>query len=108
MSMNPIWAADNANLADDVATLRVDRDNWQNNAGQWKQHAEQLEGRVDRLTAASKAWREEAIDNGASALVREDAFKEVTGKGVREYFGDQEIDKRMDEARPAIREGYGQ
>ncbi len=95
------WAGLAGARADDINTL-------ESNYRSWKNHAQNLEGRVERISKASKAWRDEAIDNGASALVREEAFKEVTGKGVREYFGDQEIDKRMDEARPAIREGYGQ
>lgn len=59
------------------------------------------------LRNTAKQWMDEAVAADASAYVRENAFKEVTGKSVREYFGDAEIDRRMEEGKRISRNAYG-
>ena len=83
-------------LEHDVAALR-----------EWKEYALQQEQQIAQIQRVLGQWQEEAVEAGASALVREEAFKEVTGKGVREYFGDKEVDRRMQEGQKTIREGHG-
>lgn len=42
---------------------------------------------IQQMDRALQSWQEEMIAAGASANVREEVFRKVTGKGVREYFG---------------------
>ena len=92
--------------------------NWRpttrNNYLAWKQHAQDQEARADhleqqvgRLQAVLGQWQDEAATADANAGVALKAFKEVTGKSVREHLGDEETDRRLAEEKSDSRRNYG-
>ncbi|SFM45613.1 hypothetical protein SAMN05421721_10639 [Ectothiorhodospira mobilis] len=58
-------------------------------------YVDSLDAQVQQLNQALQSWQEEAVEGRASAGVALKAFKEVTGKTVREHFGDAETDRRV-------------
>lgn len=73
----------------------------------WADYAQRLEARLERVNEIAQAWQDEAIDNGAHSYVANQAFKEVNGKSVRDHYGNDEMERRLQGGRKLISSEYG-
>lgn len=114
MAGSMFWASLAGARADENDELATNNQTLRNNYLAWKQHAQDQEARADhleqqvgRLQAVLGQWQDEAATADANAGVALKAFKEVTGKSVREHLGDEETDRRLAEEKSDSRRNYG-
>lgn len=101
------WASLAGARADDNETLEENYRAWKSYAQEQETRANHLERQVGQLQSVLGQWQDEAVDNNGRLNAVGTAFQEVTGVTFREYYGDQEADKRVNAAKESSREGYG-
>lgn len=89
--------------ADDIVVLERDRDQWQQHAQAQEARANHLEQQVGRLQIVLGQWQDEAVEAHAFNDVHKAAYQEETGQKLRERIGDEEMDRRITEARQVAR-----
>lgn len=74
------------------------------NLDEWQAYAAQLEDLVEQLRQSRLFWFNTAVNEGASAQVLGDVFKEVTGHRARDYFGEKALDRRHEDLKKTERQ----
>lgn len=76
---------------------------WMDYATEQESRANKLERRVGQLQHSLGLWQEEAVEAHAFNDVHKAAYQEETGQKLRERIGDEEMDRRIAEARQVAR-----
>ena len=65
----------------------------------WQAYAAKLEERLRQSEEGQAKWRAVAVENTAQAIAFGKCFKEEVGQGITEFYGEDQIDQRIDEER---------
>ena len=84
---------------------RIDR--LEENLDEFEDHIIQQNRQIAHLQRVLGQWQEEAATADAHAGVALKAFKEFTGKSVREHLGDAETNRRLAKEKSDSLRNYG-